>query len=61
MRLLDTVDLDASTPGWVPIALVLVLALACVGLYLNMRKHIRMARANDPTAVSEESSPADQE
>lgn len=44
------VNPDWVTPGWVPLVLVLLIALVCVGLYLNMRKHVRIAKVNDPAA-----------
>ncbi|MDO4784309.1 MAG: hypothetical protein Q3997_04405 [Propionibacteriaceae bacterium] len=59
MRLLESVNPAWLTPGWVPLALVLVVAAACVGLYLNMRKHLRVARSNDPARHAE--SPAGDE
>lgn len=39
MVLLDLNDL--VTPGWVPLLLTGILALACVFLVLNMRKQLR--------------------
>lgn len=42
------VNPDWVTPGWVPLVLVLLVGVVCVGLYLNMRKHVRIARQNDP-------------
>lgn len=48
MIVLD-VNPDWVTPGWLPLVLVLLIGVGCVALYLNMRKHIRIARANDPS------------
>lgn len=58
MRLLESVNPDWVTPGWIPLVLVLLVGVVCVGLYLNMRKHVRAARANDPQWRAEPERPA---
>jgi hypothetical protein len=47
MALLVALDLDPSVikPGWTPLIIVLLLALAMVFLFLSMRRQFRKIRA----------------
>ena len=49
MILLD-VDPNIVKPGWAPLFVVLILAVAVVLLYLSMRKQLRKIRTPDDAA-----------
>jgi hypothetical protein len=58
MAILVTLDLDPSVikPGWTPLIIIILLAVAMVFLYFSMRRQFRKIRvAQDGAADAEES------
>jgi hypothetical protein len=60
MILLD-VDPNIVRPGWTPLIVVLLLAVAMVFLYLSMRKQFRKIRTPDDDADQAEDSPSERQ
>jgi hypothetical protein len=58
MILLD-VDPNIVKPGWTPLFVVLLLAVALVFLYLSMRKQFRKIRIPDDAEDQAEDSPSE--
>ena len=60
MALLVALDLDPSVikPGWIPLIITLLLAVAMVFLFLSMRRQFRKIRAAQDTAAEAEESSA---
>ena len=59
MAILVTLDLDPSVikPGWTPLIIIILLAVAMVFLYMSMRRQFRKIRvAQDAATEAEESS-----
>jgi len=57
MALLVALDLDPSVikPGWIPLIITLLLAVAMVFLFLSMRRQFRKIRAAQDAAEEESS------
>lgn len=49
------------SPGLIPLILVLIIAGASIALFLNMRRHLKIARQNDPALGGAGVEPAVQE
>jgi len=60
MILLD-VDPNIVRPGWTPLFVVLLLAVAMVFLYLSMRKQFRKIRTPDDAADQTEDSASERQ
>jgi hypothetical protein len=60
MILLD-VDPNIVKPGWTPLFVVLLLAVALVFLYLSMRKQFRKIRIPDDAEDQAEDSPSERQ
>lgn len=60
MILLD-VDPNIVKPGWTPLFVVLLLAVAMVFLYLSMRKQFRKIRIPDDAEDHAEDSPCERQ
>jgi hypothetical protein len=60
MILLD-VDPNIVKPGWTPLLVVLLLAVALVFLYLSMRKQFRKIRIPDDAEDQAEDSPSERQ